>query len=221
MIELKPKTPKEKFRAWALDWVETIIVALVLALFIRAFFIQVFWIPSVSMEPTLKIQDRIIVNKLAWGVQNPLFESGKEKIFLYVLPNPFYNRHLPIFDRKYFISFNKIPQRFEVVVFKMYDVQGGRKDLIKRVVGLPGEKIELKKGALFINDEFIKEHHPISPDFANFGPFKIPEGHVFVMGDNRGNSADSRFFGPLPLKNLIGPAFLKIWPLQNFGFIPK
>jgi len=221
MNKLKPLTPKERFNKWLLEWFETIVVALVLALFIRAFFLQVFWIPSVSMTPTLEVYDRIIVNKMAYGIQNPLFESQKEKNFLYVIPNPFYGRHLPVFDRKYFIELNRRPQRFDVLVFKLYDVQGNRKDLIKRVIGLPGEKLLIKNGQIYINGKFVKEHHPLNPDFANFGPVQIPDDSYFMMGDNRPNSADSRFFGPLPERNVIGPAVLRIWPLWNFGFIPK
>lgn len=221
MKKLTPKNPKERFKKWLIEWVETIVVALVLALFIRAFFVQVFWIPSVSMTPTLNVQDRIIVNKLAYGIQNPLFESQKENKFLYIIPNPFYGHHLPIFDRKNFVDFKSKPRRFDVLVFKLYDAQGNRKDLIKRVIGLPKEKLQIKNGAIYINDKFIKEHHPLNPDFVNFGPIQLPDDSYFMMGDNRPNSADSRFFGPLPESNIIGPATLRIWPLWQFGLIPK
>ncbi|KAF0134526.1 MAG: signal peptidase I [Candidatus Saganbacteria bacterium] len=218
----------QKTKHWAKEWFETIIIALALALFIRAFFIQVFWIPSGSMEPSLNINDRIIVNKLAYGLQNPLFESFKEKKFLYIIPNPLYQRQAPTSNLPYFINFNKGPKRFDVIVFKMYDTNNDRKDLIKRLIGLPGEKLEVKKGIVYINGKELKEPHPINNNYfdldslpAAFGPVVIPKDSYFVMGDNRPNSADSRYWGFLPRNNIIGPAFLRIWPLFSFGAVPK
>jgi len=218
----------EKIKTWVYEWVETILVALVLALFIRAFFIQVFWIPSGSMEPSLLINDRIIVNKLAYGIQNPLFESYKEKKFLYIIPNPLFGHPVFTSNVPYFIDFNKGPKRFDVVVFKMFDTNGDRKDLIKRVIGLPGEKLEVKKGTVYINNKPLAETHPINNEYydllslpAKFGPVKIPNDSYFMMGDNRPNSADSRYWGFLPKKNVIGPAIVRIWPLLSFGAIPK
>ena len=167
---------------WIFDWSETIIVALVLALIIRAFFLQVFWIPSGSMEPTLEINDRIVVNKI-----------------------------IPYFRQ---------PHRLEVVVFRQVaGFDPSKKDLIKRLVGLPGETLQVKNGVIFINGSPIQEKHTLNQDFANFGPVKIPADSYFVMGDNRPESADSRYWGFLPKKNLIGPAFFRIWPLYKFGFI--
>ncbi|MDD4178560.1 MAG: signal peptidase I [Candidatus Margulisbacteria bacterium] len=172
-----------RLKHWAFDWLETIVVALALALIIRAFFLQVFWIPSGSMEPTLDINDRIVVNKVAFNFM--------------------------------------VPKRLEVVVFRgVGGVGEAKKDLIKRVIGLPGEKLEVIKGGIFINGVQVTEKHPMNEDFANFGPVTVPSDAYFVMGDNRPASADSRYWGFLPKKNLIGPAFLRIWPLTKFGFIP-
>jgi len=173
-----------RLKHWLFDWAETIVVALVLALIIRAFFLQVFWIPSGSMEPTLDINDRIVVNKV-----------------------PYHFR---------------LPRRLEVVVFRQVQPEGftgEKKDLIKRLVGLPGETLEVKNGVIFINGSPIQEKHTGNQDFANFGPVTIPPDSFFVMGDNRPESADSRYWGFLPKKNLIGPAFLRIWPLFKFGLI--
>jgi signal peptidase I len=225
---LEKENQKQTVQEWAWEWVETLGIALLLALFIRALFVQVFWIPSESMKPSLYINDRIIVNKLAYGLQNPLFESYKEKKFLYVIPNPLYRHPVPTSAHPYFWDFNKGPKRFDVVVFKMFDVNGDRKDLIKRVIGLPGEKLEVKKGVVYIEDEPLAETHPINNDYndldsppATFGPVLIPENSYFVMGDNRPNSADSRYWGFLPKKNVIGPAIVRIWPLLSIGAIPK
>lgn len=175
--------PKKAFlKHWLFDWTETIVVAFVLALIIRAFFLQVFWIPSSSMEPTLDIKDRIVVNKVAYHFRKP--------------------------------------RRQEIVVFRGVAPEGTpKKDLIKRLMGLPGEALELKDGVLFINGKEVKESHPMNSDWADFGPINIPADSYFVLGDNRPASADSRYWGFLPKKNLIGPAFLRIWPLTKLGLI--
>ena len=158
-------------------------VAFVLALIIRAFFIQVFWIPSSSMEPTLDIHDRIVVNKVAYHFREP--------------------------------------ERQEVVVFRQVAPEGSSKrDLIKRVMGLPGEELEIKNGIVYIDGKAVEETHPMNRDFSDFGPITIPPEAYFVMGDNRPASADSRYWGFLPRENLIGPAFIRIWPLTKFSFIP-
>lgn len=153
-----------------------------MALIIRAFFIQVFWIPSGSMEPTLDINDRIVVNKVIYHFQPP--------------------------------------KRMQIIVFRQVASEDSpKRDLIKRLVGLPGEKLELKDGIIYINDKPLTEEHTMNQDFANFGPVSIPQDAYFVMGDNRPASADSRYWGFLPKKNVIGPAFLRIWPLNKFGLI--
>ena len=174
----KPQTPREGIlRNWLFDWTETIVVAFILALIIRAFFVQVFWIPSSSMEPTLDISDRIVVNKVAFHFREP--------------------------------------HRMEVVVFRQVAEEGVAKmDLIKRLIGLPGEVLQVKNGEIFINSKKIEENHPMNQDYADFGPVVVPPDHLFVMGDNRPASADSRYWGFLPKKNLIGPAFFRIWPLS-------
>jgi signal peptidase I len=169
-----------RLRSWLFDWTETIVVAFILALIIRAFFVQVFWIPSGSMEPTLDIGDRIVVNKIIYNFREP--------------------------------------RRFEVLVFRGISSAGeAKKDLIKRLVGLPGETFEVKNGTLFVNGLPLEEKHSMNQDYADFGPVIIPPDAYFVMGDNRAASADSRYWGFLPRKNLIGPAFLRIWPLAKIG----
>ncbi len=175
--------PKSILKHWLFDWTETIIVAFVLALIIRAFFLQVFWIPSSSMEPTLDIQDRIVVNKVVYHFREP--------------------------------------RRQEIVVFRQASQQEKepKKDLIKRVMGLPGETLEIKDGIVYINGKEIEEDHPLNRDFSNFGPVDIPRDSYFVLGDNRPASADSRYWGFLPGKNIIGPAFIRIWPFSKVGLI--
>ena len=115
------------------------------------------------------------------------------------------------------------PERGDILVFK--SVEGGanlkdREDLIKRVVGVPGDTIEVQRGKLFVNgspqdEPYVNE---ATVQFQSpYGPKKVPQGHVFMMGDNRGNSADSRVFGPVPQENIQGEAFLRFWPLNRFS----
>jgi signal peptidase I len=167
---------------WLFDWGETIVVAFIMALIIRAFFLQVFWIPSSSMEPSLDINDRIVVNKVVYHFREP--------------------------------------QRFEIVVFRQVGENNpDKKDLIKRLLGLPGEKLQVKAGVVYINDQPLEEKHQMNHDQAEFGPVTIPTDSYFMMGDNRPASADSRYWGFLPKKNIIGPAFLRLWPLTRRGLI--
>jgi len=178
--DLAGKSPR--FSHWIFDWSETIVVALVMALIIRAFFLQVFWIPSSSMEPSLNINDRILVNKVIY----------------------------------HFVP----PHRMDILVFRQVAPEGTpKRDLIKRLIGLPGETLEVKQGIIYINGKPIEEKHAMNQDYADYGPVKIPADSYFMMGDNRPASADSRYWGVLPKKLVIGQAFLRLWPLSVFGMI--
>lgn len=214
----EPPKLKKKPKPWLRDWTETILIAFVLALVIRAFIVQVFFIPTGSMEPTFYGGDRIVVNKFAYGIQNPYYKAHEAEKFLWIFPNPFYGRHSSFFDVKYFWKFKKEPKRFNILVFK-YPAQPGepQRDFIKRAIGLPGDKLEFKKGLLYINGKPLAEPHPMNWDEANFGPIQVPPGHYFMMGDNRPASADSRYWGFLPEDNILGPVFLRIWPIWKFG----
>ena len=172
------------------DWVKTIVLALILALFIRTFFVQAFKIPSGSMIPTLLIGDHILVNKFIYGVRNPL------------------TRELWIHGRT--------PRRREVIVFIF--PKNRKLDFIKRVIGLPGEIVEIRNKQVFINGVPLKEPYvqhtdprilpkELSPR-DNFGPVKVPAGHLFVLGDNRDQSHDSRFWGFVPIRDVKGKAFI-------------
>jgi signal peptidase I len=111
------------------------------------------------------------------------------------------------------------PRRGDIIVFESVD--NSNEDLIKRVVGLPGDKIAVRNGRLFVNGEPQKEPYTNNrpPDRSFFARTTVPKNHVFVMGDNRGNSADSRVFGPLPEKNIEGEAFLRFWPPDRIGLL--
>ena len=109
------------------------------------------------------------------------------------------------------------PQRGDIIVFK--SVEGDGQDLIKRVVGVPGDEIAVRGGKLFVNGEPQKEPYVNKklPDKSFYAPTTVPKDHVFAMGDNRANSQDSRVFGPVPEKNIEGEAFLRFWPPDRIG----
>ena len=174
---------KSVFREYA----EAAIIAVLLALFIRTFVVQAFKIPSGSMEPTLLVGDHILVNKFIYGVKIP-------------------------FVRKTIIPIHQ-PRRNDVIVF-IYP-KDPSKDFIKRVIGLPGDRIEMLGHSIYINGKLFRDKHGVytaSPDSSTrFGPVMVPQGHIFVMGDNRDHSYDSRFWGFVPLSSVKGKAFIVYW----------
>ena len=111
------------------------------------------------------------------------------------------------------------PERGDIVVFDSVDEDD--QTLIKRVVGVAGDEIQVQGGVLYVNDEAQEEPYLDDADQfrSYYGPTVVPEGHIFVMGDNRGNSADSRVFGPLPLENLKGEAFMRFWPVSKISTV--
>ncbi len=149
--------------------------------FVRPFVVEAFYIPSESMIPTLRVGDRVLVNK-----------------FIYRFTEP---------------------ERGDILVFE--SVEGGSEDLIKRVVAVPGDTIAVRRGKVVLNGERQREPYANKkyPDRSFSPPTTIPKGHVFVMGDNRANSRDSRFFGPVPKGKIEGEAFLRFWPLGRIGLL--
>ena len=181
--------------------IEAILVAIVIALFIRTFVVQAFKIPSGSMKQTLQIGDHILVNKFVYGVKIPYLRKTI----------------IPI----------KNPRRGDIVVFK-YPVDPN-KDFIKRVVGIPGDMIEIRDKQLYVNGQKVNHEYGFFTDPRilsahvrprdNFGPVTVPERSLFVMGDNRDESFDSRFWGFVDYKALNGKAFMIYWSWdkENFG----
>lgn len=193
---------KKQFR----EIMEAVVIALVLAVLIRTFVIQAFKIPSGSMEDTLLVGDHIIVSKFAYGLQVP--KPAMIQLF---------GANIPFFETKMVPAWGSV-KRGDVVVFRF---PGDRsKDYIKRVVGLPGEKVELRNKIIYINGEKWDEHFGVNKGGIygeeteknlNFGPYTVPEGSIFVMGDNRDRSYDSRYWGPVPISELKGKAFIIYW----------
>lgn len=175
------------------EYAEAIIIAILIAVFIRTFVVQAFKIPSGSMKPTLQIGDHILVNKFIYGVKIPFVRSTL----------------IPI----------KEPKRGEIVVF-IYP-QDRTKDFIKRVIAVGGDTVEIRNKEIFINGERSQDNHGVYVDPVimpgamqprdNMGPVKVPEGTIFVMGDNRDQSYDSRFWGFVELEDVMGEAFMIYW----------
>lgn len=165
------------------EWVAIIAAALIAAVVIKTWLIQAFYIPSPSMEQTLNIQDRVLVNKLSYRLHDV--------------------------------------NRGDVVVFERPPNDVGQiRDLIKRVIALPGETVEGRDGRVLIDGRPLREPYLAAGTFTSpFGPTEVPDGFVWVMGDNRGNSSDSRVFGSVNESSIIGRAFVRVWPLTALGLL--
>ena len=175
------------------EYSEALIIALILALIIRTFIIQAFKIPSGSMLETLQIGDRLFVTKFAYDIKAPFTDWS--------------------------ILSLQDPERGDVIVFRY--PEDNSKDFIKRVIGVGGDTIEIRNKKIFLNGLPYQDNHGVYvDDFIlpgsiqprdNFGPFTVPKGTVFAMGDNRDQSYDSRFWGVVDLKDVLGKAFMLYW----------
>ena len=164
------------------DWVISIIAAVVMALLIRTFIVELYIVDGPSMKPTLQDEERLIVSKFIYRWRNP--EKG------------------------------------EIVIFK-YPRDPSR-DFIKRVIATAGDTIEIKEGHVYVNDQMLQEDYILEKTRTEYPKVTIPEGTVFVMGDNRNNSDDSRFadVGFVPLDLIKGKAMIVFWPLDKIQTLP-
>ena len=112
-------------------------------------------------------------------------------------------------------------ERGDIIVFSAPEAAEEDKDLVKRVIGLPGEKLEIKQGTVFINDKALKEPYVENPADYNYGPVDIPNNSYFMLGDNRRYSKDSHVWGYVPDENLLGRVWVRYWPLERFGHLTK
>jgi signal peptidase I len=184
------------------EYVEAFGMAILLALFIRTFLVQAFKIPSGSMLPTLQVGDHLLVNKLSYGLRIPI--AGK--------------RVMQVFK----------PEHDDVIVFVFPEDRS--KDFIKRVKAVGGETIEIRDKVVYVNGQKIDDPYAyFAPNSRvlpgnlrdNFGPLTVPEGQVFVMGDNRDHSHDSRFWGTVPIDDILGKAFILYWSWDSEAFRPR
>lgn len=233
---LQADTPRQqKIMKEDLDWANTVYFAGFVASLVMFFWVQAFKIPSASMENTLLIGDHLFVNKAVYGFRVP-------------------------FTKKHFLPFKQV-EREDIVIFTFPATHkeqincGGLqygKDFVKRVIGMPGDKVEVRQGRVWLNDEELPQQpyeryeelervpkegeydmveyqalwktHRLDNELGaelrdNFGPVVVPENSYFVMGDNRDNSCDSRFWGPVPRENIKGKAWFIHWPVSRWRII--
>ncbi|MCH5584983.1 signal peptidase I [Shimazuella sp. AN120528] len=172
------KQKRYKRSSNAFDWVKAVVIALVVAVIIRGFFLEPTYVQGPSMLNTMRTGDKIIINKLVY----------------------------------WFTS----PARGEIIVFHSKE----DRDLIKRVIGLPGDTIQVKNNHVYINGKILSEPYlTYSTQTSTIPLIKIPSNHLFVMGDNRENSTDSRELGPIPIDQIIGRAEFIYWPISEWKLL--
>jgi len=178
------EVPRSKSWRSAIEWIAIVAGAFIVAFLIKTFLLQAFFIPSASMEPTLSVGDRVLVNKLSYDLHDV--------------------------NRGDLIVFERPPGESAAEV----------KDLIKRVIAVAGETIETRDGVVYIDGRRLREPYLVNGTVTGaISETRVPEGHVFVMGDNRGDSRDSRSFGAIDESLIIGRAFIRVWPVGNISLL--
>ncbi|HEX2196947.1 MAG TPA: signal peptidase I [Actinomycetota bacterium] len=199
--EAEPQKKKHSF------WRELpvlVVIAFVVALLIKTYLLQAFYIPSASMEPTLVEGDRVLVEKLSYRWGEP--ERGD----------------VVVFEKEFAtVALTHDDPFWEDIASALKGLfgfpTGGTQDFIKRVMAVEGDTIEGREGRVYVNGEPVEEPYLTEgTETSPFGPVEVPEDMIFVMGDNRGNSDDSRAFGPIPVDEVVGHAFLLLWPPSDF-----
>lgn len=197
--ELEPPPPRRKKEPLPF-WLELpilVLVALAVAVVIKTFLVQAFYIPSSSMEDTLLINDRVLVNKLAYRF------GPVDRYHVIVFDDP---RGGPTPDESI----------LEAAVRNVGEAVGlapPRSEFIKRVIAVEGETVEIRDNVVYVDGVPLREPYvKAGSRMPDFGPVTVPEGTVFVMGDNRNQSQDSRVFGPIPTDDVVGRAFVIMWP---------
>jgi signal peptidase I len=185
-----------------------ILVAFVLAFVLRTFVVQVFYIPSSSMEPTLQVNDRILVDKVSYRFRD--LQRGDIVVFE--------GDHIVTPDANG--SVERVLRGFGQLIGV---TPANARDFVKRVVGLPGDEIEITEaGEVFVNGVALEEPYLGQEDPRTCGPLVVPEGKLFFLGDNRGNSSDSRAsLGYVPIDHVVGRAFVTIWPIERVHVLPR
>jgi signal peptidase I len=196
MSSKQKQSKKPTKRDAALDWAKSLVFALIIALVARAMVVQAFRIPTSSMEETLLVGDFLLVNKFIYGSKIPFTDFRLPKV--------------------------RGPKVGDVIVFK-HPAEG--KDFIKRCVGLPGDTVEMRNDVVYLNGKALNEPYKYlrgaSSTMSNFGPVVVPEGHIFMLGDNRHNSYDSRSWGPLDMKYIKGKAMVVYFSWNKRSHLPR
>ena len=189
----------ERIRREIKEWTESIVIALILALFIRHFVVQAFKIPSGSMIPTFLVGDRIFVNKFIYGARVPFTDIRLPSV--------------------------REPERGDIIVFKSPD--DPKKDFVKRLIALGDETVEIRDGNIYIDDKVVDRPQSIRSNYYyNRGDYgkegskiSVPPRSFYCLGDNSASSRDSRYWGFVPKKNLIGKAMFIYWPIHRMRVI--
>jgi signal peptidase I len=200
----KPASPTRALRELPV----LLVIAGVIAFVVRTFVAQAFYIPSGSMLPQLQILDRVVVSKLAYKLHDP--RRGDIVVFDNPYPKP-PNPH----------PNDNIARRVGRDIGEAIGVvQPSTDEFIKRVIALPGETVEGREGHVYVNGRLLHEPY-LKPTVitSTFAPVTIPHGQLWVMGDNRTNSGDSRVFGPIRQKKIVGRAIVKVWPIPKASFL--
>ncbi|HEY6428382.1 MAG TPA: signal peptidase I [Acidimicrobiales bacterium] len=189
-----PPEPPARSSRWLREGIIVVVVAVLVAVLLRTFVVQTFYIPSGSMEPTLQIGDRILVNKLSYD----LHAVGRGDIVVFGRP-PAENCGGPEVN-----------------------------DLVKRVIGLPGNVLSLTGGYVYVDgkrldeswlpqsEQGVTQPGPAGTNYNLFHPYRVPANDYFVMGDNRTDSCDSRYWGPIPGSLIVGKVAMRVWPITSF-----
>ena len=188
------------------EGVVLVATAMIIAFVIKTFVAQAFFIPSGSMIPQLNVGDRVVVSKLAYRLHDP----NRGDIVVFDAPNQ--------------IAVKKDDALPHKVVKGILESIGlstpSTEEYIKRVIGLPGERVEGRDGRVYVNGrELIEPYLPQGPTTRDFPAVELGPGQLWVMGDNRENSSDSRVFGPIPESTVVGRAFVKVWPVPDGSFL--
>ena len=208
--EQPPREKEESGLGFLRELPVLILVAFVIAIVIKSFVVQAFYIPSESMQNTLLVNDRVLVSKFIYRFKDP--RPGD--IVVFVAP-PSATGNLPAAPGGISGFFNSLKEGL--------GLPSTQRDFIKRVVAVGGQTVQVKDNALYVdnvrkNEPYLKDHNPATMGMAEYGPTKVPKDQLFVMGDNRSNSDDSRMFGTITRSSVLGQAFLRIWPVNRFHF---